>query len=172
MPTATASPGTLASDNSFGTAAWSNPGNAAASDNVYATASLAMNSSQYLKATNFGFAIPNTAVVLGIKASIERKATGDITDSRVRLVKAGTIQTTDKSAAAAWPASDTVADFGGAADVWSDAWLGLDVNNSGFGVVFACASTSAANASVDHIALEVTYRLAGGIARQGRVLRP
>ena len=170
MPSATASPGTVASDATFGTPAWTNPGNASASDNVYATNSLALNNSQYLKATNFGFAIPNTAVVLGITASIERKATGTVTDTRVRLVKAGTIQATDKSAGAAWPASDTVATFGGAADVWSGSFFGVDVNSSGFGVVFSCGSSGAATPSVDHISVTVTYRLAN--RRMATKLRP
>lgn len=56
--TETKSPGTLADDAAVGTVAWSNPSNAASSNDSYATASGAGGTTHYLKATNFGFAIP------------------------------------------------------------------------------------------------------------------
>lgn len=172
MPTATASPGTLANDASYGTPTWTNPSNAAASDNAYATVSLAMNNSQYLKCTNFGFTIPTTSVILGITVSIERKSTGPVTDSRVRLVRAGTVEATDKATGTAWPGTDTSVDYGGAADLWSASWTGTDIRDSGFGVVLSCTSSSAASASVDAIGITVTYRSGSGVNVQGRKMRP
>lgn len=70
----TDSPGTIVSDSNVSTAAWTNPGNTAASDNGY-TAGFSLGSNiatQYLKATNFGFSIPDGATIDGIEAKVER----------------------------------------------------------------------------------------------------
>ena len=76
MPNAVASPGTLADDDTSGTETWSDPTNAAASDDSYATNSRSGTSVQThrLKATNFGFSIPTGATIEGIEVSVERKA--------------------------------------------------------------------------------------------------
>lgn len=54
---------------------WTNPGNITASDAVFAVASLpgAATHSNELLATNFGFAIPLNATILGITVEINRK---------------------------------------------------------------------------------------------------
>lgn len=49
-------PGTNANDAGTGTVAWGTTANIAASDNAHAT--VTTGTSQYLEATNFGFAIP------------------------------------------------------------------------------------------------------------------
>lgn len=161
---ATAGPsagGTFADDSGVGTVAWGTPGNALASDNVYATATLGSGViSHYLKVTNFGFAVPAGATINGITARIERKSAGGAhTDSRVRLVRAGVIETADKATGTAWPTSDGVATYGSAADLWSAAWAVADVNSSGFGLVVAAVGSSAINtlASVDFMSLQVDY---------------
>jgi len=75
MPdTGAISPGTLADDAAVGAVAWTNPGNAASSDNAYAVFSTSgVQQSHYLKATNFGFSIPAGATIDGVAVSIERK---------------------------------------------------------------------------------------------------
>lgn len=65
--------GTLADDSAVGTITWTTPENADDSDDTYATA--AVGTSHYLKATNYGFNIPTSATITGVRVSIERSAT-------------------------------------------------------------------------------------------------
>lgn len=165
-------PGTTASDSGVGTVAWTNPGNVASSNNSYATATLTSGSvSHYLKVTNFGFSIPAGATINGITVEIERNvqnhALADpVQDNRVRLVKAGTIQTTDKASVSNWPASDTYATYGGGADLWSGTWTDSDINDSGFGMAISAKGVSVLNdppvAQIDHIRITITYTEAAG----------
>lgn len=86
-----ASPGTLASDSAVGTRPWSNPGNAAASDDSDATA-LATGGdevTEYLKATNFGLSVPSTATILGVKVQIERASSAGATTGAATLAGTG-----------------------------------------------------------------------------------
>jgi hypothetical protein len=73
------SPGTMANDNSIGTIPWLNVDNAKISDNTYATSfdNNAGETTNYLVATNFGFSVPNNAMIAGVKFEIERKADFD-----------------------------------------------------------------------------------------------
>ena len=157
------SPGTLADDNAVGTLTWSNPSNAASSNDSHATIAFTTNGeiSHYLKATNFGFAIPAGATINGIVVEIERKASNGtrITDNRVRIVKGGTVGSTDKASATFWPTSDTVASYGSSSDLWGETWTVSDINASNFGVVVAADTsvTSAITASIDHIKITVHY---------------
>lgn len=65
--------GTLADDSAVGTITWTTPENADDSDDTYATA--AVGTSHYLKATNYGFNIPTSATITGVRVSVERSAT-------------------------------------------------------------------------------------------------
>lgn len=156
-------PGTLASDSSFGTSAWTNPGNAAASDDSRATSGASIGSpTQYLKATNFGFAIPTGDTINGITVEIERSRGSSISiaDQRVRLVKAGTVQSTDKGTLTAWGSTDAYATYGGAADLWSGTWSPSDINDTGFGVVISAQKTGGKGVAaprVDHIRITITH---------------
>jgi hypothetical protein len=138
-------PGTVADDAGTGTLTWSNVGNAKSSDNFYSSVEVPKSTTataHYLKATNFGYTVPSFETIVGIQASIERSAssvgTGEVTDSRIRIVKGGTIQATgDKSTGAKWPMVDTVTHFGGEADLWGKSWAPSDINSSGFGVAIS-----------------------------------
>lgn len=161
------SPGTLADDDSYGSIAWNDPGNAGASDNSYAiTGEIGSQSSHYLKATNFGFTVPADAVSIdGISVQVEGKKT-DITlsptikEARVRLVKGGVIGGTDKLNSSNWTTSDATYTSGGAAELWGDTWTVANVNASNFGVVVAVAATpegQSGTASIDHVQMTVYY---------------
>lgn len=140
---------------------WSNVSNAGASDNAYATASLSPTTqSHYLKATNFGFSIPAGAAISGIVVEVERKESGAgvAQDNRVRIVKGGTIGTTDKASASEWPTSDAYATYGSDIDLWGETWTVDDINASNFGVaVSALGLTNSGTASIDHIRITVYY---------------
>jgi len=92
------SPGTVANDNSIGTIPWVNPGNATTSDDADATCTLSY-TGNYLKATNFGFAIPADATINGILVEFEKDQDGPmnaLSDNAVRIVKGGVIGSTDR----------------------------------------------------------------------------
>lgn len=163
------SPGTIVDDAAVGTLAWSNPGNAAASDDVRATSPANVNQFQethYLKATNFGFALPAGASILGITAEIERSeastsSNGKIRDKKVRIVKGGTVQSTQDKAATGtdWPTTDGYRSYGGSGDLWGVSWTQADINSAGFGLALSITGTltSGETARVDHMRMTVRY---------------
>jgi hypothetical protein len=162
-------PGTVADDAGTGTRTWANVGNAKSSDGFYSVAEVPSGTTataHYLKATNFGFTVPGGETIVGIQASIERSEaggnTGEVTDSRIRIVKGGTIQAAgDHSAGAKWPSVDTIAHLGGQGDLWSNTWTTTDINNSGFGVAFSpqikAIAGGAKKAQVDEIEVVVFW---------------
>ena len=160
------SPGTLANDASIGFTAWSNPGNAAVSDDVYATVTvITAGDSNYLAATNFGFAIPADATINGIVAEVQKKGTSvsdNVIDLAVRIIKGGAIGSTDKASATAWPDSEAYSQYGSTSDLWGETWAYSDINGSTFGVAIAAqtASLGGETASVDHIRITVYYTAA------------
>ena len=150
-------------DASIGTMAWAAPSDAATSNNVYAGAAVSTgNPSHYLKATGFGFAVPPTAVIVGIEVDIERKAgVGVIEDNAVRIVKGGAAQTTDKSMLGAWPAADTVVTYGSPTDLWGTTWTPADINGAGFGAALSAKDSAASFAQVDAFGITVYYGVCG-----------
>lgn len=144
----------------MGTIAITNPSNVGSSDNSYATSVLLLGQiTNYLKATNFGFAIPSDASIDGIVVEIERSATVGVAvaDNSVKLVKGGSIGGTDKASASNWPTSDAYASYGSATDLWGQTWTLADINASTFGVVVSAIDAIAATAQIDHVRITVYY---------------
>lgn len=158
------SPGTAADDATTGTVAWSNASNAKASDGSYAKATmLAGTKSHYLKLTNYGFAIPAGATILGIKPEMERRASnGAVDDNSLKIVKGGVISGTDHASADEWfnGAGDEKVSAGGATDLWGLAWTLADINASTFGLALSAhnGASGSREAEVDHIPITVYYR--------------
>ena len=150
-------------DTGGGAVAWTNPGNAASSDNVYAITTLDGQISNTLQCLNYGFSIPTGATILGIEVNIERKssATPGSDDASVSLVKAGTVQGSDLQTNTAYPTADTVEVHGGSTQLWGLAWTPADINAANFGAAFRAQKASAAGAaqiiSVDEIEITVYY---------------
>jgi hypothetical protein len=166
------SPGTGTNDASFGNIAWSNPGNILASDDVPASAIVSgSDTTQYLRASNFGFTIPAGAVIDGIVVEIERRSesgTTEAKDIRVRIVKAdGSIGATDKAdVATVWPTTDTYASYGSAAELWGEAWSAADINDSDFGAVLAAQRHDIqGRPRVDHVRITVHYTPASAVTK-------
>lgn len=165
-------PGTMADDSSYGGVAWGNVNNAKVSDNAYANLSSAYSlDTHYLKATNFGFAIPSGATINGVSVSIERKKVvgnpNSVEDSVIKLVKGGTVSGTNKSATATWNNTEGVVTFGGASDLWGLSLTDSDVNASNFGVVISASMVviigkAACVAYVDFISITIDYTTGGG----------
>ncbi|MBI5107580.1 MAG: hypothetical protein HZA62_02430 [Rhodocyclales bacterium] len=152
---------------------WTNSGNAASSNNSYATVSLDDGEqSDYLQCTNFNFTIPSSATINGITVSIERKSTATNTaDRRVRIVKGGTRGSDDLASSTGYPSSDTVAAYGGSAALWSETWTAADINSTGFGAALSAEKTDnsggARTVSIDHIEITVDYTEGGGVVSGG-----
>ena len=109
----------------------------------YAHVDLSGTTSNYLVGSYFGFSIPTGATILGIQLSVLRAAVyGLAIDAEVRLVKAGTIQTTDRSRGGAWSTSFVTATYGGPTDLWGTTWAASDINSSGFGAAIAATVAS------------------------------
>ena len=160
------SPGTNAEDSSIGTVSWSHPDYDQISDDNYATSQGNMNDGEatvYLKATNFGFLIPDGATIDGISVNVERKASDtSFFDNAIRIVKDGTIWTTDKSSDVAWPISDSTITYGSASDLWGQTWTAADINNANFGFAISVKKVGGNNnekPSIDYINVVVTYTL-------------
>jgi hypothetical protein len=155
----TNSPGTVADAAGIGTVAWENAGNAKVSDGVFATAS-GGGITHFLKATNFGFAIPSTATIFAILVGVERSQSGkgDVDDEAVRLVKGGVIGTTDRARPGyGWPEVEEYAFYGG--DLWGDTWTPANINATTFGAAIAAdtLNVESLSARVDHIQIGVYY---------------
>jgi hypothetical protein len=176
--------GTGANNTGAGTVSWTNPTNITSSDDSWAYANTGpigspfSTTSQYLFATNFGFAIPTGATIDGIEVSIERfrftTATGSVTDNTVSLIIAGTVSGDNKAGeAGGWNQGSSTVDsggneveaiFGDSSDLWGLSLTPADINNSNFGValrVNLAASVGSApygaRANVDHVKIKVYY---------------
>lgn len=145
--------------------AWTNPGNVVASDNSYATRYVS-GYTDYLRATDFGFAIPSGATINGIVVEVERKSSAgySITDyvnpGSCKLIKGGSAVGASKADGGTWwPTSDAYKSYGGASDLWDTTWTDTEINDSGFGFQISCYSFSKSTptASIDHIRITVYY---------------
>ncbi len=159
-------PGSVVSDSSGGSVAWSNPGNAQTADDAWATASTPGIAalSQYLKATNFGFSIPSNAVIDGVTVKIERHSGAyaglGVKDNTVKLVKSGSISGDNQADTdTAWPTTDGIKTYGSESDLWNVALTPADVNAADFGVVLSANhyNPGPLTSYIDHITITINY---------------
>lgn len=146
---------------------WSNPSNAATSNNSRATSTITSSSNvtDYLRSTGFGFTIPSDATVTGIEVSIERSGNSisgvnGVRDNIIRLVKNNTVVGNNKAnTGLTWPTTDTVATYGNASDLWGTTWSPAEINHANFGVALSATRTSGGDrtAQVDHVSIKVHY---------------
>ncbi|MBI1175563.1 MAG: hypothetical protein GC139_09915 [Sideroxydans sp.] len=162
----TASPTNCTNLTGIGTQVWSNPGNAMVSDNVYASATVNDNqTTNYLQCLTYNFNIPLNATINGIAVNVQRLAssTSAVTDAAMRLVKAGAVQTTDRSTTTYYPTANTYENHGGSTDLWGGTWTPADINNVNFGAAFASKKPVTAggnrNVNVDHMPITIYYTL-------------
>lgn len=147
------SPGTVVNDATIGSVAWVNPSNAGSSDNVYTTftgGSTSGEESHYLKSTNYGFSIPTGATIDGIEVRIERVSDdgtdisyGDKTffSGGIRIVKGGTISSTDLSDGSVWSTTEQYDVYGSSTQLWGETWSSSDINSSLFGFVVSAVAS-------------------------------
>lgn len=150
-------PGTLANDTTNetgGTEDWANINNAGTIDGVDASWDNIVGPGAYhegaaIKATNFGFAIPTDATITGIRVTARHSVDNDIPFNitrthRLRLVKAGTIQSTLRTIEGIQDpygnpvyTVDNEPSSGSTTELWGTTWTPADINNSGFGVAYS-----------------------------------
>jgi type II secretory pathway pseudopilin PulG len=152
-----------------------NTGNVISSNNLYATANMSgSQTTNYLYAHDFDFAIPQGATILGIQVDIERSRSSgsgnsnNIRDNAVKLVRAdGTVGGTNRApngtnCAADWSTTDCVRHYGTTADLWGEEWIASDLNDTDFGVVLSAVGVPVTGgnnrtAQVDAVTVTVTY---------------
>jgi hypothetical protein len=161
---ASGNPSSVVDNSSVGTVAWTNPGNVSVVDGTFATATVTNTSAQtthYIVATGMGFSIPANATIAGITVEWDRKVNtaSNTADNAVRLVKAGSIETTDRSSGSTWQTGLNYIQYGGTSDLWGDTWTPSDINSAGFGAAISAKTTSAVNRtfSIDWVRITVYY---------------
>lgn len=137
-------PVTASTSNAVGTIDWTTPDNIKVDDSTSANIDFGATelATYYLKATNFGFALPANSDITGIVVTVkELNDKGSVlhyaTDVNVKLIKAGTIQTHNKGTSTDRAETVTSTEYGGVNDLWGDTWTYSDINNSGFGVALS-----------------------------------
>lgn len=132
--------GSVSNDVSVGGTGWLYPENAGIEDGNRSAAEMQFGeSSYYIRALNFGFAIPKSSTINGITLDLKRSAEGpdSIKDYSVRLVVGGKIVGAEYAKEEPWPAQDEFSAYGNANDLWETKLTPSDVNNGSFGVVIA-----------------------------------
>lgn len=159
------SPGTGSNNTSTGTIAWSNPERITAADLVRATTVTNYDigvTTNYLIGDNFGFSIPLNAIIKGILVEWRKRiSANDPRDSRVRIIKAGNIGTTDKAdAGTQWLPADSYFSYGGSTDLWGLTWQAAHINAADFGVALSAgAAFDNTTPAIDHVRVTVYYDL-------------
>jgi hypothetical protein len=165
-------PSVFINDVSIGTIAWSTPSNVAVSDNNRSTAGalivlLSTTNTNYLQESDFGFSIPATASICGIKVEIEKQQQGvligsSVKDNSVKILKGGVVCGNEHASGANWSGSDAYATYGGSADLWGVVWAPADINAANFGVALSAGLNAGLaslflSAEIDHIRMTVYY---------------
>ena len=157
------SPGTVQSNNSAGSFAWTSVDNAKTSNNLYTLAqSTVLGSTHYLRVTNFSFNLPPSATIRGVEAKVEVLGdfTDEIRDFEAKLLKAGVVSGTDHKNTTSWPLVDQIRTYGNSTDIWGITLNSSDVNAVNFGIAFRAevyAGGGFNDINVDHVQMKIYY---------------
>jgi hypothetical protein len=166
--------GTVVNDAAIGTRVWiGSVATLTASlqtlDNTsFDTISTTAQTTEWLKATNYGFAVPTGSTIVGIQVNVYyAEDTAAAYTTSVRLSKASTVQAgaPATSVTTNWHPLDPsgrLLTSGGPTDLWGAAWTASDINNTGFGAAFSYASTLLQQLEVTYIGMIVYYTLGAG----------
>lgn len=153
-------PATTVNDTSVGNTAWTNVNNAQSLNSTVATIGSGAGGwrGNYLKATNFGFNIPAGSKIDGVFFEAVGVFGSNHKEDSVRLVNRNVISGNDKSTDSVLLGSAANYSYGTSSDLWGLNLTVADVNNPGFGVVWAVGNTSGGGESnVDALRLTVHY---------------
>lgn len=156
-------PGTVEDVSGVGTLEWQNPENAKLRDGTVAFLNVELGeewqTSHYLKATNFGFALPAGADIRNIWFRLYR-AGSNVYDNRVRVIQGGTIkEAVDAASPLRWQVGNASAAtpvlYGG--DLWDLPWTAADINGAGFGLALSAKGKASNHGEVEAIEAIVAY---------------
>lgn len=148
-----------------GSNAWTNPSNAASSNNTYAaeaTVSTTASDNTYLQAVDLASNVPTGATIYGIETRIEagRSAgAATINFDTVQLIIAGTKSGSNLASGSIASGSEAYYSFGGANNLWGLTPTDSDVNNANFGIALRIVRSgpTALSVNVDHMQMKVYY---------------
>lgn len=149
---------------------WTNPGNITADDASNATCSLsALQTSDYLLGSSFGFSLSTGSTVNGIDVTVEATHTGDLYVANVALTKNGTSPVGTSESLNV----DGTTTFGGASSLWGTTWTEAEVEDSTFGVMINFAEDLGASGGwqVDYVKVKIHYTEGGGGSPATETLR-
>lgn len=145
--------------------AWVMPERAQVLDGVCTTSSLGDFDSltEFLVASNFGFQVPEEALVLGLVARVTRSATAGAKDASV-LLRLGGVSSENRASTDTWPVTLEEQVYGGSSDSWGLAWTPEQINDAAFGLLVRGIKpgffSPATVLSIDHVSVSVVYRMA------------
>ncbi|RYY58001.1 MAG: T9SS type A sorting domain-containing protein [Chitinophagaceae bacterium] len=137
------SPSSAINDDGSGAWGFTTPGYAVFGGQSFATASATLTllggNTDNLKIQGFGLNIPAGATICGIQMKMSKRASGisilaSVSDYRVRLMKNGSMNGSNRAKGANWTGTSTTSTYGGPTDLWGSTWTAADVNSGNFGV--------------------------------------
>lgn len=156
-------------DASIGTSPWQNLTNAKYPDGSASNANLpGAQTTNYLKATGFGFSVTATAAICGIEVRVERRVSGAASkDTAIMLVKNNVVTGINQKINIPWSTTLSVITYGSNSDLWGTTWTPTDINDPNFGaaisVVNTFTTTSYSFPLIDYITVKVYYSTSTGI---------
>jgi hypothetical protein len=146
-----------------GVAAWQSVGAVAELDGSTASVNMTLEGPSHdLVANDFGFQLPENALVLGIEVEISKASNGlgNVTDRAVRIVKNGSPGWINEKQSVSWPGVLTYAEYGAPGVRWGEEWTADEINAPSFGVAIAAGwsgTDGIDQARIDHVRMSVTY---------------
>ena len=147
----------------IGTNNWNNVNNIfQINDGQYSQVSLSNGQiSRYLRAGNFGFAVPANSVINGIEVRIHRMgniSSGGIIDNVVTLVKGTAIVGANKAnTGTIWNTSFETITYGGPTDLWGTTWTADEINSVLATQISVRSTANSRVAYVDNIRITVYF---------------
>jgi hypothetical protein len=160
---------TFVTDNTVGTVIWNNPSRAQTQDDANVSNALNLpistGTSEYLKATGFGFGIPGFATITGVRVEADAWGAGSVgvvVDNQIRLVKGGAISGSNLASGgfSVNTDSDVYKSWGGDGEMWGNTLTPADVNAATFGCALSFTNTDAGatrTVQCDHLRMTVFY---------------
>lgn len=173
--TVVAAPGTVSIDTSEGSVTWSDPEGATEDGGDAASALLDPGDETYwLIASNFGLALPSTAVIEGFEINYDTQASAisAVRETGVRMQKGGVLSGLTRTLGLVlWGIGAVLRTAGGPSDTFGVQWTYNDTNavNFGVGIQVENIGLLPASAMIDSIELTVTYDtpILGGMGAVG-----
>ena len=135
--------------------AWTGPANITFQTDAVVELERAANS-DYLAATNFGFAIPEGARIRGISVTWLKESRDALqagTDRSVKLIQDGIVGGREHARSQKWAGTYT---YGSAFDLWGLHWTPEQINSSRFGAAIAAQAPGSRPASLAVRSCEIT----------------